>query len=50
MSASGGSHDIFWKERVEEILSLQPKGSKAKAYQVKQVRHVILRHKLGGEE
>ena len=44
-----GSHHIFSKEGVEEILNLQPKGGKAKAYQVKQVRHVILKYKLGGE-
>jgi hypothetical protein len=44
-----GSHHIFWKDGVEEILNLQPKGSNAKPYQVKQVRHVILRHRLGGE-
>jgi hypothetical protein len=43
-----GSHHIFWKESVEEILNLQPKGGKAKPYQVKQVRHVILKYKLGG--
>jgi hypothetical protein len=42
-----GSHHIFWKEDAEEILNLQPKGGKAKAYQVKQVRHVILKYKLG---
>jgi predicted RNA binding protein YcfA (HicA-like mRNA interferase family) len=44
-----GSHHIFWKPGVEEILNLQPAGSKAKPYQVKQVRNVILRYKLGGE-
>jgi hypothetical protein len=44
-----GSHHIFTKEGVEEILNLQPKGSKAKAYQVKQVRNVILKYKLGGQ-
>jgi hypothetical protein len=43
-----GSHHIFWKEGVEEILNLQPKGGKAKPYQVKQVRHVILKYRLGG--
>lgn len=32
-----GSHHIFFKEDVEEIINLQPKGNKAKAYQVKQV-------------
>jgi hypothetical protein len=43
-----GSHHVFWKEGIEEILNLQPKGGKAKPYQVKQVRHVILKYKLGG--
>jgi len=33
-----------------EILNLQPLGSKAKAYQVKQVRNVILKYKLGGAQ
>jgi len=42
-----GSHHIFWRDGVEEILNLQPKGSKAKPYQVKQVRHVILKYRLG---
>ena len=45
-----GSHHIFTKEGVEEILNVQPKGTKAKPYQVKQVRIVILKYKLGGEE
>lgn len=36
------------REGVAEILNLQPRGAQAKAYQVKQVRHVILKHKLGG--
>jgi hypothetical protein len=45
-----GSHHIFTKEGVEEILNLQPKGAKAKPYQVKQVRNVILKHKLGAED
>ena len=44
-----GSHHIFTRENVEEILNLQPIGAKAKAYQVKQVRGVILRYKLAGE-
>lgn len=43
-----GSHHIFTKEDVPEILNLQPKGAKAKAYQVRQVRNVILRHRLAG--
>lgn len=43
-----GDHHIFTKEGIVEILNLQPKGSKAKVYQVKQVRSVILKYKLGG--
>ncbi len=44
-----GSHHIFTKEDIEDILNLQPKQGKAKAYQVKQVRTVILKYKLGGQ-
>jgi hypothetical protein len=44
-----GSHHIFTKLGVEEIINLRPKGAKAKAYQVKQVRSIILRYKLAGE-
>ena len=43
-----GDHHIFTKEGIIEILNLQPRGSKAKAYQVKQVRNLILKYKLGG--
>ena len=43
-----GSHHIFTKDDIVEILNLQPKGSKAKPYQVKQVRNIILKYKLGG--
>ena len=45
-----GDHHIFVKDGVEEILNVQPKGAKAKPYQVKQVRKIILRYKLGAEE
>jgi len=44
-----GSHHIFTKEDVEEILNLQPNGAKAKPYQVKQVRNIILKYRLGGD-
>lgn len=43
-----GSHHIFTKTGVEEILNLQPKGRNAKAYQVRQVRAVILKYRLAG--
>jgi hypothetical protein len=46
---TGGSHRIFYKEGIEEIINIQPKGSKAKPYQVKQVRLIILKYKLIGD-
>ena len=44
-----GDHYIFTKDGVVEILNLQPIGHNAKAYQVKQVRKVILQYKLGDD-
>ena len=42
-----GDHHIFFNDKVEEIINLQPlKDGKAKAYQVKQVRTIILKYKL----
>jgi len=43
-----GSHHIFWKTGVEEIVNLQPKRGMGKPYQVKQVRDILLKYKLGG--
>ena len=45
-----GDHHIFTKDGVVEILNLQPKGSQAKPYQVKQVRSVVIKYKLAGED
>jgi predicted RNA binding protein YcfA (HicA-like mRNA interferase family) len=42
-----GSHHIFRKAGIEERINLQRDGSKAKPYQVSQVRRVILKNKLG---
>jgi hypothetical protein len=44
-----GSHHIFIRDGVEEILNLQSKEGKAKSYQVKQVRGVIVKYKLGAK-
>jgi hypothetical protein len=41
-----GDHHIFTRDGVEEILNLQPRGWLAKAYQVKQVRNMIVRYNL----
>ena len=45
-----GSHHIFRKEGIEEKPNLQKEGNKAKPYQVKQVRNIILKYRLGGED
>lgn len=42
-----GDHHIFTRGGVDEIINLQPKGSKAKAYQVKQVRGILVKYRLG---
>lgn len=44
-----GSHHIFSRPDVPEILNLQPQKGRAKTYQVKQVRDVILRHRLADD-
>jgi len=41
-----GDHHIFAMQGVEEILNLQPRAGKAKTYQVRQIRNVILRYDL----
>ncbi|MCK6556280.1 type II toxin-antitoxin system HicA family toxin [Candidatus Binatia bacterium] len=43
-----GSHHIFTKTGVEEILNLQPRDRNAKPYQVKQVRAVIVKYRMAG--
>jgi hypothetical protein len=45
-----GGHHIFRKAGVEEKINLQREGSEAKPYQVRQVRAVILKYRLGGQE
>ena len=44
-----GSHHIFRKEGITEKINLQRDGNKAKPYQVKQVRNIIVKYKLGGK-
>ena len=41
-----GSHFIYTGTGVAEIINIQARGSKAKAYQVRQVRNIILKYKL----
>jgi hypothetical protein len=41
-----GSHRIFCKPGIQEMINLQPQKGKAKPYQVKQVRIFLVTHKL----
>lgn len=45
-----GSHHIFYKVGIDEILNIQPDNSKAKPYQVKQVRNTLLKYKMGVDD
>ena len=42
-----GSHHVFYMDGIREQLNLQRDGAKAKPYQVKQVRAVIIKYRLG---
>ena len=41
-----GDHFIYWEDGIDEIINIQPDGNKAKPYQVKQVRNIILKYGL----
>ena len=43
-----GSHHIFRRQGVEEKINLQRDGAKAKPYQVRQVRNVLVNYRLVG--
>ena len=45
-----GSHHLFRKSGVEEKINLQKDGNKVKPYQVRQIRNVILKYKLGEKD
>jgi hypothetical protein len=42
-----GSHHIFLRDDVAEIINLQAKGSVAKPYQVRQMREILVQYRLG---
>ena len=43
---SGKGHRIYYKDGVVEIINVQPRDGKAKPYQVKQVRELLLKYKI----
>ncbi len=44
-----GSHHVFRKNDVIEKINLRKEGNKAKPYQVRQVRKIIVKYKLGSK-
>ncbi|WP_123101700.1 type II toxin-antitoxin system HicA family toxin [Acidithiobacillus sulfuriphilus] len=42
-----GDHHVLTKEGVAEIINLQPIGRMVKPYQVKQVRGILTKYRLG---
>ena len=46
---TAGSHHVFRRTGIPELINLQRDGNNAKPYQVKQVRQIILRHRLSEE-
>jgi len=43
-----GDHFILTRDGISEIINIQPVKGKAKPYQVRQVRGIIRKYKLGG--
>ena len=44
-----GSHHLFRKSGIEEKINIQKDDNKTKPYQVRQVRNVIVKYRLGGD-
>ncbi len=42
-----GDHHIYTKDGIVEIINIQPKGAKAKPYQVRQIRNIFVKYQLG---
>ena len=45
-----GSHNIFRKKGIEEKPNLQAEKGNAKPYQVRQIRNLIIKYKLGEKD
>jgi hypothetical protein len=41
-----GSHHVFTRDGIDELINLQPDGRHVKPFQVKQVRAVLIKYKL----
>jgi predicted RNA binding protein YcfA (HicA-like mRNA interferase family) len=43
---SKGSHNLFTKKGIDVLINLQSDGSKAKRYQVRQIRDILVNHQV----
>lgn len=41
-----GSHKVYYHKEINERMTVQNAGSKAKGYQVRQLRNIIIKHDL----
>lgn len=42
-----GSHTLYKMDGIDDLINIQSvKGGQAKAYQIKQIRNIIINHKL----
>ena len=41
-----GDHFIYYRDDIPEIINIQPKGNKAKSYEVKQIRLLFKRYDI----
>lgn len=44
-----GSHHLFSRPGVREMINLQREGNQAKVYQVRQVRKILRQYRIGGD-
>lgn len=45
-----GDHHIFTRPDIQELINLQPKAGKAKPYQVRQIRDLMIQYRLGASD
>lgn len=45
-----GSHMKYWIDGIPELINIQPIDGKIKPYQVKEVRNIVTKYKLGKSE
>jgi hypothetical protein len=47
---TSGGHHMFSRAGIRELINIQPEGSHAKPYQIRQIRRIIVEYKLARPE